>query len=82
MLDFIRRSLRLKVVALVVGITFATLLLTSALLIVYDLRTAPWPVYAWWRRLWTFAYTAFLIHLGFGHAFFEWDYFELAHVAS
>jgi signal transduction histidine kinase/ActR/RegA family two-component response regulator len=40
MLDFIRRSLRLKVVALVVGITFATLLLTSALLIVYDLRTA------------------------------------------
>ena len=40
MFDAIRRSLRLKVVALVVGITFATLLLTSALLILYDLRTA------------------------------------------
>jgi signal transduction histidine kinase/ActR/RegA family two-component response regulator len=39
MLDFVRRSLRLKVVFLVVGITFATLVLTSALLILYDLRT-------------------------------------------
>ena len=40
MLDFVRRSLRLKVVTLVVGITFATLIVTSALLILYDLRTA------------------------------------------
>src|SRR5205085_469080 len=39
MLDFVRRSLRLKVIVLVVGITLATLLLTGTLLILYDLRT-------------------------------------------
>ena len=39
MLDFVRRSLRLKVVFLVVGITLATLVLTGTLLILYDLRT-------------------------------------------
>jgi signal transduction histidine kinase len=39
MLEFVRRSLRLKIVVFVLGITFACLLLTSAILILYDLQT-------------------------------------------
>jgi hypothetical protein len=56
-----------------IWLTVATATPAMVLAGVYDLRTAPWPVYAWWRRLWTFAYAAFVIHLGFGHVFFEWD---------
>jgi signal transduction histidine kinase/ActR/RegA family two-component response regulator len=39
MFDFIRRSLRLKLIVLVLGITFAALLLTCSILILYDLET-------------------------------------------
>jgi signal transduction histidine kinase len=39
MFEFVQRSLRTKIVVLVLGITFACLVLTGAILILYDLRT-------------------------------------------
>jgi hypothetical protein len=56
-----------------IWLTVATATPALVLAALFDLRTAPWPVYAWWRRLWTYAYAAFVIHLAFGHGFFEWS---------
>lgn len=58
-------------------LTLATATPALVLAAVYDLRTAPRPVYAWWRRVWTFAYAAFVVHLFFGHHFFEWAFADV-----
>src|SRR5262249_4200355 len=52
----------LRRAVLTLWLTVATATPAMVLAAVYDLRTAPWPVYACWLRLWAFA-----------HAFFEWD---------
>lgn len=67
----------LRRAVLTMWLTVATATPAMVLAVVFDLRRADRPVYAWWRRLWTFAYVAFVIHLGFGHAFFEWNFADI-----
>jgi len=63
----------LRRAAYTIWLTVATAAPALVLAFAFDLRTATRAVYDWWRRVWTFAYAAFVLHLGFGHGFFEWN---------
>jgi hypothetical protein len=67
----------LRRAAFTMWLTVATAAPALVLAAVYDLRRAPAAAFGWWRRLWTFAFVAFAIHLWFGHAFFEWSLAEV-----